>query len=105
ARKKKPKSISFKCTTITQGSNTLALFAAPVKTLWQITTINQRDPDKDKGYQRVLSAGRVDSIVRYVDKKNPIPNSVLVTFDGAWFNSDITQLIVPDNSQYDLNII
>lgn len=98
-KKKKQQTVSFDCITITQGKHTLALFAASVKALWQITAINQRDSDKDKGYQRVLSAGRVDSIVRYVEKKNPIPNSVLVTFNSAKFNRAKTQLIVPKKPQ------
>lgn len=98
-KKKRQRTITFNCIPITQGSHTLALFAASVKTLWEITTINQRDSDKDKGYQRVLSGGRVDSIVRYVQRNNPIPNSVLVTFDAAKFNRDKTQLIVPKKSQ------
>src|SRR5437870_7792583 len=96
---KRPRTVTFDCIPVAQGSHTLALFAAPVKTLWEITTINQRDSDKDKGYQRVLSVGRVDSIVRYIQRNNPIPNSVLVTFDKGKFNRDKTQLIVPKKPQ------
>lgn len=91
-----PKTISFDCLTVQQGATKLALFMSSAKLLWSIVTINKRDPDKDKGYQRVLSSGRVDSIARYVAKGNIIPTSVLVTFDNAKLSPDGRILTVPN---------
>jgi DGQHR domain-containing protein len=91
-----PKSLSFQCLTVTQGPVKLAIFSARAKQLWDITTINKRDPDKDTGYQRVLSSGRVDAIARYVARGNSIPTSILVTFDKGKLSSDGQRLSVPN---------
>jgi DGQHR domain-containing protein len=94
-----PKRLSFPCLSVEQGSTKLALFRMSAKQLWTITAINKRDPDKDKGYQRVLSAGRVDAIARYVQKGNALPTSILVTFDDAKLNEDGTELTIPNTPE------
>jgi DGQHR domain-containing protein len=91
-----PKEISFTCLTVKQGNKTLAVFTATVKDLWEIVEINERDSDKDRGYQRVLSAGRVSSIVKYVTSGHVIPTSLLVSFDNAKLNPSGTILTVPN---------
>ncbi len=79
-----------------QGTNELACFTMKAKTLWSIVSIDKRDPDKDKGYQRALSLTRVTSIKRYIERKNPIPNSVLVAFgNNTKISSDRSKLIIP----------
>ncbi len=72
------KELKFECLVINQSNYKLYCFSAPAKTLWKILKINQRDMDKDTGYQRALSPSRVQSIANYIDSKNPIPNSILV---------------------------
>jgi DGQHR domain-containing protein len=93
------KKLSFDCLTVTQGATKLAIFSAPAKQLWSITTINKREPDKDIGYQRVLSSGRVDAIARYVTKGNSIPTSILVTFDDGKISADGRTLTVPNTAE------
>lgn len=84
-------SISFDCVTATQGTTKLIIFTASAKKLWSLVTINQRDPDKQKGYQRVLTPGRVGNIAQYVDRGSLIPNSILVSFEeGTLSNGDRT---------------
>jgi DGQHR domain-containing protein len=95
AKKADPNPISFHCLSVKQGATTLALFSAPVAEVWKIVDINRREPDKDKGYQRILSAARVGSIARYVKAGNPIPNSVLIAFDKAEISHDGKILTVP----------
>jgi len=63
--------------------------------VWEIVKINRREPDKDKGYQRVLSPARVGSIARYVKAGNPIPTSILLVFDNAKLSDDGKTLTVP----------
>jgi DGQHR domain-containing protein len=79
----KRKQLKFSCIPIRQGDTTLYAMAVPAKTLWGIVQINERDPDKDNGYQRVLSASRVKAISKYIAGKNPIPTSVLISFGEA----------------------
>lgn len=81
---------------VTQGETTLALFTALAADVWKIVEINSREPDKDKGYQRVLSSARVGSIARYVKAGNPIPTSILIAFDKAKISPDGKTLTVPN---------
>lgn len=88
--------LKFRCLVVKQANYKLYCFAAPARTLWEILKINQRDIDKDTGYQRALSSSRVQSIANYIDHKNPIPNSILVALkqDFAWLSTDKRNLII-----------
>lgn len=94
-----PKSLTFDCIPVTQGKTKLVIFTISAKELWEITAINKRDPDKDRGYQRVLSSGRVEAIKRYVEKGNSVPTSILVTFDKGVISADGRKLTVPNEAQ------
>lgn len=96
ASPRSPKFFTFDCITVTQGKYTLAIFSVSAADLWEIVTINKREPDKDKGYQRVLSEGRIGAISRYVQKGNCIPTSLLVTFDEGKLNREKTKITVPN---------
>lgn len=96
ATKKTAAKKQFACLKVTQGTTTLALFSAPAAELWEIVDINRREPDKDKGYQRVLSPARVAAIARYIGGGNPIPTSVLIAFDESELSPDGKTLIVPN---------
>jgi DGQHR domain-containing protein len=93
---KTPATISFPCIPLQQGTHKLFVFSASAKKLWSVVKINQRDEDKDTGYQRLLSASRLRALTRYVDSGNPIPTSVLISFDKKYasLSSDGRQLIV-----------
>jgi DGQHR domain-containing protein len=95
-RKKTKRPLEFSCVTATQGDVRLAIFAADAKQLFSILDINRRDPDKKKGYQRTLSLARVNSVVKYIQSKKPMPLSILVSFDQAKLSDDGTKLIVPN---------
>jgi DGQHR domain-containing protein len=94
-----PKTLTFDCLPITQGKMRLVVFSVSAKQLWEIAAINKRDPDKDKGYQRVLSNGRVEAIKKYVEKGNAVPTSILVTFDKGQISTDGRTLTVPNEAQ------
>jgi DGQHR domain-containing protein len=49
------------------------------KELWKYVEINQRDSDKDKGYQRVLSPSRVNKIATFIDSGKIIPTSIIIS--------------------------
>lgn len=93
----KPKPLTFSCVPIKQGPITLYAFAASAKVLWKLVQINTREPDKDVGYQRVLSPSRIRGIAKYISNKHPIPTSVLVSFESdVKVSADGTQLTVPN---------
>lgn len=99
--KKTPKKIrrrlhyKYPCIEVEQGEHKFYLFEAPTSDLWNILEINTRIEDKDEGYQRVLSPSRVRAISRFVQNKNPIPLSVLVTFDDAKISEDGKFITIP----------
>ncbi len=76
------KTISVGYTSMKQGKHELYLFTMPADILWGRVKINRREEDKDTGYQRTLSASRVNAIAKYVRSGNPIPLSVLLSLDG-----------------------
>src|SRR6266404_6423215 len=98
AKKKKTKKkapLSFNCVAATQGDVRLAIFACDAKKLFSIVDINRRDPDKKQGYQRTLSLARVNSVVKYLKSRKPLPLSILVSFDDATLSDDGTRLTLP----------
>ena len=92
------KIIKFPCIVFKQGNYDLVFFSAKASVLWDILEINRRIEDKDEGYQRALSPSRVKSIARYIDANNPLPISILVSFDEAKLNKDKNELIVPNKN-------
>ena len=79
---------------IKQHDYVLYLFSAPAKVLFDILAINERDPDKDEGYQRALSTSRVRSISDFVDRRRTIAPAIVVSLKkGAKFDKDSGELI------------
>ncbi len=86
---------TWDCLPLHQGKSKMYAFSAKAKDIWKVVQINLRDPDKDKGYQRVLSTSRVRAISAYLDKGHPIPGSILVTFETAEVSADGRKIKVP----------
>lgn len=81
---------------IKQGNFRLVCFVASAKTIWQFVEVNQRDSDKDEGYQRALSESRVNQIATYINNGNSIPNSVLISLDGETkLSSTNDRILIP----------
>ncbi|MGC4084048.1 MAG: DGQHR domain-containing protein [Vicinamibacterales bacterium] len=70
---------------ITQSGHALYTFGAKASTLFHSLSINRRIPDKDEGYQRVLSPSRVDAIKRYIKQGRVLPGAIIVSLDTAKF--------------------
>jgi DGQHR domain-containing protein len=88
--------IEIPCITAVQGNTELVCFTMKAKDLWNIVEINKRDPDKDRGYQRVLSMSRVEAIAKYLDGGRVIPTCVLVTLDKpVRLSGNKSKLILP----------
>lgn len=92
----KPSHITFECSTFKQGKYDLVLFSASAKELYSIVTANQLNEDKEEGYQRVVSPSRQRRIAKYIDEGNPIPLSVLISFEEATLNEDKNKISVPN---------
>ena len=92
------KLLRYRATRVIQHDRVLYLFAASAKTLFEILDINQREPDKDEGYQRILSGSRVRSISDFVDQHRTIAPAIVVTMQGAQFDEDAGELLVPNRS-------
>ena len=88
----------FPAIVVTQTSTTLYVFKAKASFLYSALSINRRIEDKDEGYQRALSVGRVRAITRYIAKKNPIPGAIIVSFDSACYDTETKELVVPAGS-------
>ncbi|HJT41974.1 MAG TPA: DGQHR domain-containing protein [Rhizomicrobium sp.] len=85
----------FKCSPVQQDGKTLYVFAAKASELYSILSINRKIEDKEEGYQRTLSLSRVEAIAKHIERKNPIPTSIVVAFDQATFNAKSGELTVP----------
>lgn len=93
---KKPREKRFPCICLSQGKYELAFFSATAKDLFQVMAINQRDPDNDRGYQRVCSPARVKAIGSYVDRKKPLPLSILVSLENdSKLSGEKTSITIP----------
>lgn len=71
----------YSCITLKQGKYEMVLFAIPAKVLFALVTINKREEDKRKGYQRALLPNRTNVIAKFIDDGNPIPTNIVVAFD------------------------
>jgi DGQHR domain-containing protein len=78
-----------------QGDTTLYMFKERASVLYGALSINRREPDKDEGYQRVLSPARVESIKRYLQEKRSIPGAIIVNLDSATFDESKNELSIP----------
>lgn len=97
AQKNNPRTHKFPCLVLKQGNYTLACFVASAKTIWSFVQVNQRDSDKDTGYQRALSQSRSNSITKYINDGNTVPNSILIALDeGAILTPSEDFITIPN---------
>lgn len=79
------KSLSVPALEVTQGGHKFYVFTMKASVLWPLISINRREEDEDRGYQRVLSTARTSAVAEHIRAGNPIPNSVLVALDRATY--------------------
>src|SRR6266404_1106318 len=99
ATSKNPTPYKFPCLVVTQNKYQLVCFIAKSKTIWRFVDINRRDTDKDESYQRALSQSRVNTVAKFIDEGNAVPNSILISLDeGAKLSSKKDSVIIPKKS-------
>lgn len=79
---------------VRQGNARFYLFKCKASALWGFSQINQRQEDKDEGYQRVLSRSRVQKLKDFIVSKNAIPGAIIVSFDKASYHRGMIE--IPD---------
>ena len=90
------KSLSVPALKVTQGTHAFYVFIMKASILWPLVSINRREEDEDRGYQRVLSTARTSAVAEHIRSGNPIPNSVLIALDKATYGPK------PAGSRYQL---
>ena len=85
----------FPAIVVTQTSTTLYVFKAKASVLFKSLSINRRIEDKDEGYQRALSVGRVQALTKYIVSRKPIPGAIIVSFDSGRYDIKKKELVVP----------
>src|SRR5258705_3398270 len=99
ASTRKKATLKFSCLTVTQGDYELVCFTVPARQLWSFVRVNERESNKDKGYQRALSASRVRAVADYIDHGNPIPNSILLSLNqGARLAKNRKSITIPNRA-------
>ncbi len=92
------RTLRYRSISVKQHDYVLYLFSASAKVLFDILDINQRDSDKDEGYQRTLSVSRVRSISDFVDEKRAIAPAIVVSLQDAKFDEKTGELLIPNRS-------
>lgn len=90
--------LRYKAVPVKQNENALFVFSAPAKDLYEVLDINERDPDKDTGYQRALSLSRVRSISEFVNTKHEIAPAIVVSLRDTIFEEKNSELVIPKRS-------
>lgn len=89
--------LTFPAVPVSQHDTKLYCFVISAKTLYSLVRINQRDPDKQEGYQRALSASRVRAIANYIDKGHPIPTALLLALtNDVHYDSKAGMISIPE---------
>ena len=89
----------YRCVPVRQHGQCLYLFSASAHDLWDVLEINQRNPDKDEGYQRTLSSARVRSVSEFVDNKHVVAPAIVISLEkGAQFDETTNELLIPQTT-------
>jgi len=86
--------MKFKCIKIKQGKREFYSFTCKASVLWGFSEINQRQEDKDEGYQRVLSSSRVNKIKNFIASGNAIPGAIIISLDSG--NIERNHIVIDD---------
>lgn len=84
--------LRYKSVSVKQHDQVFYLFSAPAKTLYSILEINQRESDKDIGYQRTLAAARVRSVSDFIGGRNVMAPAIVVSLEHAKFDEKAGEL-------------
>jgi DGQHR domain-containing protein len=72
---------------VVQNGHKFYLCSLTAKQLSSAARVNLRDPEEDKGYQRLFVDSHIDKIKKFLESGKSIPVSVLVTFKRATYSN------------------
>ena len=84
----------FRAIKVKQGKKSFYSFSCKASDLWNFSQINQRQEDKDEGYQRVLSTSRVKRIKEFIVQGNVIPGAIIISCVNARYKNGYIE--IPD---------
>jgi DGQHR domain-containing protein len=87
--------ISIPALKVTQGDHVFYAFVIKASKLWPMISINRREEEEDRGYQRVLSTARTSAVAKHIKAGNPIPNSILISLDAGKYAKQDGMLTIP----------
>lgn len=90
----------FRSIAIQQGENQFFFFKCKASELWSFSKINQRQEDKDIGYQRVLSPSRVKRIREFLVQGNAIPGAIIISCDHATYSDGSIDIPSSDDAAW-----
>ena len=74
-----PKWITTLAIEVIQNGQKLYLCALTAKTISTVARVNMREPEEDRGYQRLFVDSHITGIKKYFDSGKCIPVSMLLT--------------------------
>lgn len=89
------KSYKIPAIELTQHGKKIYIFAAKSSILWDFLKINEREKDKDEGYQRAFSKTRGQDIKNYIIEKGVIAPSLIISLRDTTFDPKTKMLIIP----------
>ena len=92
--------MKFPAFKIEQGGKEFFVFTCKASKLWGFSVINQRQEDKDVGYQRVLSSSRIKRIKEFIIQGNAIPGAIIISCDNAIFKDNEISIPNKENAAW-----
>ena len=87
------KILKYDCLAFNQNGKDLVFFKIKAKDLLKFANVARKTEDNPDGYQRMFSEYRKKAIAKYIDDKNILPNSILISFDEARLEENKTKII------------
>lgn len=87
--------ISIPAIEITQHNTKLYLFSMKASDIWKVVQVNQREENKDTGYQRAFSEVRGKKIKEYIiQEKGIIAPAIIIAFEKASYDSKNKKFVI-----------
>ncbi|MGA8614987.1 MAG: DGQHR domain-containing protein [Xanthobacteraceae bacterium] len=77
---------------VVQNGHKFYLCTLTAKQLTATATVSRREPEQDKGYQRLFVESHINAIRKFLESGKSIPVSLLVTFKKAKFSNRILRI-------------
>lgn len=90
--------ITFPCLKFTQNGVDMYMFALEASQLWRILSVNERNPDKDEGYQRAFSQSRGLEVKKFIQDRKTIAPALIVSLQNMTYDESNQTITIPADS-------